>query len=416
MDKISQYISDHWDDTVRYNPDDNGTLLGLPEKYIVPSVKNAFQELYYWDTYFACRGLALQGRKELVRSNAENFFYEVKKFGFIPNGSRTFYLNRSQPPFLGVLTGLILELYPDDRCLREQAREALQLEISFWDTHRRDPETGLYHYGSDPSEKDISDFFQVAVARRGADPQENDPQIRREIALATLAEAESGWDFTPRFEGDCHECAAIDLNCLLFFSFKMLAKLSAPYGGQENFWQSRADELNRNIHKYCRRQDGVFFDYNLREHRLCSVFSAASMYPLWSGIVNAADADAARKECLEKLEYPFGISAACREHAAGNWQWDYPNGWPCLQLICFEALAKYGYQDDAARIARKYINTVRENFEKNNSLWEKYNVTDGSTRVTAEYEMPEMMGWTAGVYLTAKDFLENHQQKKEELS
>lgn len=416
MDKISQYIFDHWDDTVRYNPDDNGTLLGLPEKYIVPSVKYAFQELYYWDTYFACRGIALQGRKELVRSNAENFFYEAKKFGFIPNGSRTFYLNRSQPPFLGALTGLILELYPDDRCLREQAREALQLEVSFWDTHRRDPETGLYHYGSDPSESDIADFYQVAVARRGADPQENDPQIRRKIALATLAEAESGWDFTPRFEGNCHECAAIDLNCLLFLSFKMLAKLSAPDSGQENFWQSRADELNRNIHKYCRRQDGVFFDYNLREHRLCNVFSAASMYPLWSGIVNAADADAARKECLEKLEYPFGISAACREHAAGNWQWDYPNGWPCLQLICFEALAKYGYQDDAARIARKYINTVRENFEKNNSLWEKYNVTDGSTRVTAEYEMPEMMGWTAGVYLTAKDFLENHQQKKEELS
>lgn len=415
MDKISQYISDHWDATVRFNPADNGTLIGLPEKYIVPSAGNRFQELYYWDTYFACRGLALQGRKELVRSNAENFFWELEKFGFIPNGSRTFYLNRSQPPFLGALLEFMLELYPDDRNFRQKAYECLKLEISFWDSHRRDPETGLYHYGSDPSEKDISDFFQVAVARRGADPQENDPQIRREIALATLAEAESGWDFTPRFSGNCPDCAAIDLNCLLYLSLKLLSKLSAG-NADENFWLLRADELSQNIHRYCRRDDGLFLDYNLREHRLCKVLSAASMFPLWTKMANSADAAATCRICLEKLEYPWGIATTCPTFAASNLQWSYPNGWPCLQMICLEALAEYGYSDDAARIAQKYINTVTKNFETTGSLWEKYNVTDGSIQVAAEYKTPEMMGWTAGTYLVAKDFLKTINNGRNNLS
>ena len=405
MDQVSKYIKDHWDDTTRFNPEDSGNLIGLPEKYNVPCLKGSFQELYYWDTYFICRGLALQGRRELVRSNIKNFFFELKRFGFIPNGSRTFYLNRSQPPFLGALVELMLELYPEDMEFRAEAFEALKQEISFWDSRRLDMETGLYHYGSDPSEAVIEEFFQVAVMRRRISPQIHDEKLRRKISLATLAEAESGWDFTPRFEGNCQDYAAIDLNSLIFLSLNVMAKLAPDVGCDAEIWQNKAEKLRSAIRKYCRRDDGVFLDCNLYEKRLSKVLSAASLYPLWTGLADEKEAAAARNICCAELEYPFGISATVKLPVPNRQQWEYPNAWPCMQLICFEALARYGYMDDAARIAQKYVDTVMKNFISSGDLWEKYNAVDGSVKTAAEYKTPAMMGWSAGAYLAAKNFL-----------
>ncbi len=401
MDLVSAYIHNHWDDTIRYNPENCGNLIGLPQQYIVPCFKGTFQELYYWDTYFASRGLAVHGRKELIRSNVENFFYEVEKFGFIPNGSRTFYLNRSQPAFLGAMIKLTMELYPDDHDFKSRASKSLEQEIKFWDTKRRNAGTGLYHYGSNPSEKDIAEFFQLAVDRCGVPSNCSDSGLRRKIALAALAEAESGWDFTPRFEGNCPDCAAIDLNCLLWLSMSLLAKIS----GDNSKWQERADSLQQAIRKYCRRDDGVFTDYNFKTGKQVKVASAASLFPLWTELATAEEAAAARDLCCCKLEFPYGIASTEKCQDSMGLQWEYPNGWPCMQLIAFEALHKYGFTADAARIAGKYVDTVQMNFEHSGELWEKYNVTDGSIKVNNEYEMPSMMGWTAGTYLAAKELL-----------
>jgi alpha,alpha-trehalase len=138
MDKITEYINSQWDKTVRFTPESKDTLIGLPYPYIVPCAANRFQELYSWDTYFGCRGLALSGRKELLLNNLKNFFYELETFGFIPNGSRTFYLNRSQPPFLGALIKLATELFPDDDELKKQSYMMLKKEVAFWSERRRD--------------------------------------------------------------------------------------------------------------------------------------------------------------------------------------------------------------------------------------------------------------------------------------
>lgn len=407
-DDVSKYIYEHWDDTVRYNPENNGNLIGLPEKYTVPCIKEYFQELYYWDTYFTCRGLALHGRKELVRANVENFFYEINKFGFIPNGNRTFYLNRSQPAFLGALVQLVMTLFPGDGKLKMQALEALCREVDFWDYHRRDAATGLYHYGSAPSEEELAEFFQLAVDRCGILPVAGtDAECRREIGLAALAEAESGWDFTPRFEGHCPDCAAIDLNSLLYLSMTVIAELSDCAKEKQMYWQKRADELKTAVKKYCIRPDGAFTDYNFKQKKQVEILSAASLFPLWTGMADAEEAAAALKMCREKLEQPFGISSTEKYIVSTSRQWEYPNGWPCLQMIAFEAFARYGYIEDAKRIAVKYINTVKSNFEKSGELWEKYNVVDGSITVNAEYSMPSMMGWTAGTYLVAGNLIRN---------
>ena len=100
MDKILKYIGNNWNGTCRLNTVNNGILLALPFEYTVPCIKGTFQELYYWDTYFACRDLTLQHRHDLVKNNCDNFIYQTNKYGFVPNGNRSYYLSRSQPPFL----------------------------------------------------------------------------------------------------------------------------------------------------------------------------------------------------------------------------------------------------------------------------------------------------------------------------
>ena len=404
MDVVTEYINDNWQNTVRFSPEDNGTLIGLPYPYIVPCARNRFQELYYWDTYFGCRGLALSGQYEMVLNNLRNFFYELEKFGFIPNGSRSYYLNRSQPPFLGALIKLVLELFPEDKDLKKQSYLMLKKEILFWDSHRKDAQSGLYHYGSDPTEEDILDFYKLAEIRRGIAPADNEAGVRA-IGLDTLAQAESGWDFTGRFEGKCPDCAAIDLNSLLFLSLNVLAELALFADEDGRIWLERAGELKKAVHKYCRKENGIFTDYFFDNCKQAEILSAASFYPLWTDLADRTEALAVRNTVLAELEYPAGIAATEKIDKEKIQQWEFPNGWPCLQMIAMESLAKYGFTKDALRIAEKYVSTVRKNFEKTNNLWEKYNVIDGSTRVAAEYEMPAMMGWTAGTYLVAQKIL-----------
>ena len=97
---IKKYIYQNSQKTIRFNPNDKGTLIGLPYRYTVPCASEMFQEMYYWDTYFTNVGLLVEKNAELAKNNVDNMLYMVEKYGFMPNGNRTFYLNQSQPPFL----------------------------------------------------------------------------------------------------------------------------------------------------------------------------------------------------------------------------------------------------------------------------------------------------------------------------
>ena len=66
---------------------------------------------------------------------------------------------------------------------------------------------------------------------------------------------------------------------------------------------------------------------------------------------------------------------------------------------------------NAMRLAEKYVRAVEQTFVKTGKLFEKYNLLEGSADAVSEYGTPEMMGWTAGVYLTLKHFLEERAGK-----
>ena len=139
----------------------------------------------------------------------------------------------------------------------------------------------------------------------------------------------------------------------------------------------------------------------------------ASLYPLWTGLATPEQALSTLRNAERLLECRHGI-ACCEKYDSGhNYQWDYPNGWAPLQLIAIESFDRYGFRDAALRLAEKYVDLVSANFHRTGDLWEKYNVVDGSIEAKSEYGTPRMMGWTAGVFVYAADYLEKNRRQRE---
>lgn len=162
--------------------------------------------------------------------------------------------------------------------------------------------------------------------------------------------------------------------------------------------------------RYMEDENGLLMDYNFETGRRSKIFSVASLYPLYVGLAEPRHAKAAA-ENLYRLEADYGVFTCEKNDTKGTFQWDYPNGWACLQYIAIIGFDRYKYSDIAQRLAKKYLTLVEKVFDETGNLWEKYNVEDGSLNVSNEYEMPAMMGWSAGVYLAAENYLINKAEK-----
>ena len=398
MQALKTYIWGKWPQTVREMPigrEGNDALrIELPRPYTVPCADTHFQEMYYWDTYFAHRGLLLSGKMGMVLDNIENFIYMIDTYGRIPNGSKKSMLNRSQPPFFGMM---VRDVYAQtgDKAWLARCVAALEKEYAFWDTHRKS-ENGLNHYSSDAEEERLLRAVKMYGERTGVFYEDNLLYWGRNI----LAEAESGWDFCARFNGKCHEYNAVDLNALLWFDEQFLAFAACELGtGDGSSWEQKAAKRYEKMTELMRDKDGVYYDYSYAEQKCSAVCSAASFFPYFVGMVHA---DAGVDALLRALELPFGVQAA--EPVAGTaFQWGDKNGWPCLQLVAVEALENCGRVADARRIGDKFVRVVEQTFMQTGKLFEKYNVEKGNTDAVSEYGTPEMMGWTAGVYLALKE-------------
>lgn len=398
MEKITlqQYIETGWDDTVRIiTPEEAAASpdgkLYLPYPYTVPCKDEHFQSMYYWDTYFACRGLLLCGRQELVANNLRNFMYMIHTYGFIPNGSQQCFLNRSQPPFFGMM----LKSYYDatgDEALFAEGLLALQKELDFWYNRRVAP-NGIARYSCDDTPQSY-EFGEYLHEQRTKIYRESEGD-RAYLGKNVWAEAESGWDFCGRFAGRCLEHNAVDLNSLLYFDEMLLAEYLD--GDEAAKYAGRARARKEKMLSVMRGEDGVLYDYSYVNGKVSGVKSCASFFPLFVGMV---DTDEGVDALLAALELGFGLQAA--EHVEGNFQWGENNGWACLQLVACEALEHCGRAADARRIAEKYVALVEKCFDETGHLWEKYNVHDGSSNAIGEYGTPAMIGWSAGVYLSLK--------------
>ena len=212
-----------------------------------------------------------------------------------------------------------------------------------------------------------------------------------------MAEAESGWDFSPRFPNGCTKYSPVDLNSLLYADELFLSEIDKE---NATLWQSRADERKLKM-ALAQDESGVYFDYDYVNKGRADIYSCAGFFPYFVGV--SQDRKSFQK-LLAELEYPYGIISAKTEQK--GFQWATPNGWAPLFYVSVAAAINVGDDESAKRIAEKYIRILDEIFEKTGALYEKYDVVTGKIGIGEEYGTPEMLGWTAGIYLSLQKYLE----------
>jgi len=388
------YIRDYWQQLVRYNPKDDDTLIGLPKPYLVPAFEQGhefdFNELYYWDSYFMSLGLMDQENKELVLGILEDLLAIFERFNIIPNASRTYLMGRSQPPFL---TSFIVEAYKTyklDKAWLAQAIGVAEQEYRTVWMGTAKPNARLVYQG-------LSRYYDINY-------------------LHDLAEAESGWDMSPRFSRHALNYLPIDLNCLLYkyerdfaFAARVLGKESAA-----SEWEQVAHQRRMTINELLWSDlRSFYYDYDYTKKKRGGVNSVAAYYAMWSGVASEKQA-AKLVSALKKFEQKGGLATTdtmpLNQFMPGGrpLQWAYPNGWAPLHYIAVKGLQKYGYHEEAHRIALKWLHTNLAWFNKHGVFLEKYNVVQTDKHpVKGLYPSQTGFGWTNSIFeLFCKEFVD----------
>ncbi len=406
-DSLANYIRLTMPGTVRECHTDTLGKFALPCPYSVPCIRDYFQDMYYWDTYFTNIGLLLCGDIEQARNNTIDILAMIKRFGYMPNGSNEGLLNRSQPPYASMMVRDVYQATGDRQWL-QQADSLLKIEYDFWMTQRLAP-NGLNRYGHNATDKELEDFFYGIYGRLQRDPSAvADRNDRIRIGAHLLAEAESGWDFCPRFDSRCMDFNPVDLNSNLYIYENNFAYFARELGLPDaKEWEKRASDRRALMQQLMIDPvTGLYYDYDWVNDKRSDVYSAAGFSPLYAGVANATQAKAAVERGLPRIEADHGI-AACEDGPRTTiYQWDYPNSWAAPNFIVINGLDRYGCRRDAIRVASKYRDAILGIFNDTDNMWEKYNAVTGGTDAKNEYGLPgSFMGWTAGAYMYANDYL-----------
>ncbi len=379
-----EYIDEYWEKITYFFPEDEGTRIGLPHHFVSPNDTYFKNDQFYWDTYFVCLGLLAKDETHLVKGIVENFLFLQKRFGVIPLRNQFYNLGISQPPFLSSLVLAVYEKTKNKRWLAEMAH-VLEKELqSYW------------------IDKDKKKHHVLACGlSRYCD---------HEITHVT-AEHESGWDMTSRFNDHCLNYAPIDLNSLLYKYETDLAEIYKELNNttKSEQYASLAEKRKKLINKYCwHEKQGFFYDYNHEEKKQSSFFSLAGFYPLWAGLATEHQAHK-MKHHIAQFECEGGLANTQKNNLSEEFkQWDYPNGWPNQQLIVISGLAKYGFMDDANRLARKWLDLNNKIFTETKTLWEKYDVVAKTKGKDGRYPTQSGFGWTNAVFILLYDFLKKN--------
>ncbi|WP_309864997.1 trehalase family glycosidase [Desmospora profundinema] len=388
MERTARYIHDHWKELIKTSPPHTlDQLLYLPYPYVVPG--GVFQQLFYWDSYFILLGLKISRLTALARQIVDNFLYEIKTFGLVPNSSEIAHLSRSQPPFL---TSMIKEVYDGDKTWLQHAYKMAKVEYhQVWmdpNTHFI-PQVGLNRYFDD-----IEKMLRI----RGEAYLHFDEIYLPPAFLQERAEAESGWDYTARFNRQCASFIPVDLNALLYryeTDFAHIAKI-LDRDKEAADWKKRAFSRKQTMDHYLwNEQHGVYFDYDFVRGHQYPYFSLATFYPLWAEAASPRQAEKVRQNLSRFLHRGGAVTST----TYSGFQWDYPNGWAPLQWIVTKGLLHYGYRKEAEQIANHWLSLCTHIFERYGKLFEKYNVVDFNIRTPGRYPLQEGFGWTNGIYL-----------------
>jgi len=391
------------------------TLLPLPYPYIVPGGR--FREVYYWDSYFTMLGLEADGRNDLATDMLKNFAYEIDQYGHIPNGNRSYYLSRSQPPFFALMIDLIAE--HNGAATYTAYLPELQAEYDYWMQGEGDVLPGH-------AARNVVRLLDGTVLNRYWDERNapRDESYAEDVKTASQsirpagvvwrnlrAAAESGWDFSSRWLADGKTLGTIrtlallppDLNSLLAHLETTLSQAYLLNGDAEiaaSYARRARDRVAAIQRLLWDAEDGVFTDYLWREGTTTRSVTAATLYPLFLGVASPEQAWAVAGVVRGALLQPGGLATTLVDSGQ---QWDAPNGWAPLQWVAVVGLQNYRYPGLAREIATRWVAKTIAGYRQQAKLVEKYNVTttggDAGSDGGGEYATQIGFGWTNGVLL-----------------
>lgn len=410
---VTDNIEALWTVLTRQPDDTAGSLIPLPHSYIVPGGR--FGELYYWDSYFTMLGLKASGKHEMLENMVNNFSYLIDKIGYIPNGNRTYYIGRSQPPFYSLMVKLLASIKGEEILpaylpqLKEEyqfwmrgADELNETKVAAHRTARMPDGTILNRYW------DENDTARPESYREDIELVHQSGQDEKTICRHLRAGAESGWDFSSRWFQDSTsfstihttEIIPVDLNCLLFSLEQTIAEAYELSGNNEasKKFVALAEKRNAAIQQYCwNEQNSFYFDYDFIKGKQKQTLSLAAAFPLFFNIAGTKQAEQIAIIIKEKFIRPGG---AITTLTTTGQQWDAPNGWAPLQWVTILGLENYNHTELAIDIASKWIQLNTDVFNRTGKLMEKYNVVDTNLEAGGgEYPGQDGFGWTNGVLI-----------------
>lgn len=394
------------------------SLLPLPESYVVPGGR--FREVYYWDSYFTMLGLAESGHWDKIEDMVKNFAYEIDTWGHIPNGNRSYYLSRSQPPFFSLMVEL---LATHDKEALKTFQPQLTKEYQYWMEGGDSLAPGsaskrvvklqngalLNRYWDDrDTPRPESWLDDVTTAKNNPD------RPATEIYRDLRAGAASGWDFSSRWMdnpeqlGSIHTTSFIpvDLNALMYQMEKTLSHASKATGDEAG--AARYDKLASQRQQAMEStlwndKKGWYADYDMRRKAVSDSLTAAALYPLF---VKAAAQDRADKVAAATQAQLLKAGGVLTTTVNTGQQWDAPNGWAPLQWIAAVGLENYGHDDLSMEVTWRFLTNVQHTYDREKKLVEKYDVTTtGTGGGGGEYPLQDGFGWTNGVTLKMLDKL-----------
>ncbi|MFH8134281.1 alpha,alpha-trehalase TreA [Pantoea osteomyelitidis] len=394
------------------------SLLPLPKPYVVPGGR--FREVYYWDSYFTMLGLAESGHWDRVQDMLDNFAWELDTYGHIPNGNRSYYLSRSQPPFFSLMVDL-LATHEGDKAYTHYLPQ-LQKEYDYWMADSDSMQAGsaskrvikladgtLLNRYWDMRDAPRTESWLDDIKTANKAPERNKQEMYRELRSG----AASGWDFSSRWFTDAHnlstirttQLAPVDLNSLIFHLEKTLSKAYQldKQSDKAQQYAERAEKRQAAINRYLwDEKQGWYADYDWQKKRVHNQLTAAALFPLY--MQAATDKQAARTAtAVEKqLLKPGGLVTTTVNNGQ---QWDAPNGWAPLQWVAVKGLENYQKPQLAQEIGLRFLNNVQTTYDKEHKLVEKY-VVEGKNLGGGgggEYPLQDGFGWTNGVTLMLLD-------------